>query len=124
MDDEPTKRTTSHAKSVEGLYQPENALDRARALKQDFERAARHDTNEKTLPQDRTSETPDTSRYAPRPEPHLRPEGPARRAVDRQIDKQKRSKEAERALELAKDFKQAKQKNPQMDHQKSRHHSR
>jgi len=124
VDDEPTKRTTSHAKSVEGLYQPENALDRARALKEDFERAARHDTNEKTLPQDRTSETPDTSRYAPRPEPHLRPDGPARRAVDRQIDKKERSKEAQRALELAQDFKQAKQKSPQMNQQKTRHHSR
>lgn len=124
------KRTTSHAKSVEGLYQEENALDRARALKEDFERAVNEQAREKTRPQERTSETPSSSGYAPKPEMHLRPDGPARRAVDRAIDNKQRSKEnklsqeAQRALDLAKDFKQAKQKNPRMDHQKTRHHGR
>lgn len=47
MADDRQQRTTSHAKSVDGLVQQESALDRARSLKEEFERAQKQQGHQK-----------------------------------------------------------------------------
>lgn len=93
MADEPTKRTTSFAKTLADLVKEGNSLDRVASVFGPFTRAAeghedktakREDEQEKTTPADARKFD-----HAPRPELHLRPDGPARRSIDRKIDADK-----------------------------------
>ena len=93
MADELTKRSTSFAKTIADLVKEQNSLDRAAAAREPFNRAAEGrenpaeritDEREKTAPADGK-----TLDHAPHPALNLRPQGPARRAVDRKIDYEK-----------------------------------
>ena len=93
VSDNSTKRSTSFAKTVNDLVHEESALDRARALKAEFDRAK--NAHEHSPEKEKTRQTQETASlpHAPVPEPHLRPDGSQiRRAVDRQIDKEKQAK--------------------------------
>ncbi len=92
MSDNLNKRSTSFAKTVDGLAHEESALDRARALKTEFDRAK--NAHEHSPEKEKTRQTQETASlsHAPVPEPHLRPDSQIRRAVDRQIDKEKQAK--------------------------------
>jgi hypothetical protein len=120
-----TNRSTSHAKTVD-LDHQKNALDRALALNEEFKRAkAAQDRalqQEKIVPLEKTGPS-----HAPRPEPHLRPEGEIRRAVDKEIDQEKLERENQRARELNEAIKrQAEQQKMQLNNQrhKGMEHSR
>jgi hypothetical protein len=101
---DPNKRTTSHAKTVD-LGEQKNSLDRARALKEQFGRTNvghEHAREQQNIPQQqRTAE----ASHAPRPEAHLRPAGEIRRAVDREIDKEKLAREDQRARQASEAYK-------------------
>ena len=98
------KRSTSHAKTVD-LSEQKNSLERTPALKEQFDRTNKgheHAREQQNTPQEqRTAE----ASHAPRPEAHLRPQGEIRRAVDRQIDKEKLAREHQRALEANQAYK-------------------
>jgi len=120
VSDKPQDRTTSHAKTVD-LDQQKNALDRALSLKEQFDRAkAAQQSLEQQQIQQR--EKQGHTSHAPRPEQHLRPQGPDRRAVDRQIDKEQLSKEAQRAQQLYKE-RQNQQKMLGVDHDRDKDNS-
>jgi len=97
-------RSTSYAKSLDNGEQ-KNALDRARALREQFARtnarpeAAREQQN---LPPGQKAAQ---AAHAPRPEQHLRAEGEIRRTVDRAIDREKLAKEDQRARQANEEFK-------------------
>jgi hypothetical protein len=109
-------RATSHAKSVD-LTHDQSALDRARALKEQFQRVQsgqEHAREQQNIPQQqRTGE----QSHAPRPQAHLRPQGQIRRAVDRQIDKEKLAKENERARQANAEY-QARQRQANLNRTK------
>src|ERR1035441_2230458 len=97
------ERTTSFAKSVEGLHHDENALDRARALRDQFAHA-QEQNNEKQKPreaekpQDGTAKGETEKSGSPMIKddaPVLRPtpSGPMRQMTDRQASASKLSKE-------------------------------
>ena len=127
MSDDLKKRSTSFAKTVDGLVHEESALDRALSLKEEFERAKsvhEHAREQERPP--RTQETMGTS-HAPKPEPHLRPEGNIRRAVDRKIDNEKLKQAGQRAKELKDALKEHEQQHkPSLEKEwnKTRHRSR
>jgi hypothetical protein len=76
-------RPTSVAKSVEGLHQEESALDRARALRDQFARAQNDNQQQKER---QTEQPPVGSRMVKEDAPALRPSpsGPMRQTPDRQ----------------------------------------
>jgi hypothetical protein len=91
------ERTTSFAKSVEGLHKEESALDRARSLRDQFTHA-QEQNNEKQKP--REAEKPQDSektgsQMVATDAPVLRPtpNGPMRQMADRQAAMSKLSKE-------------------------------
>lgn len=91
------ERTTSFAKSVEGLHKEESALDRARSLRDQFVHA-QEQNNEKQKP--REAEKPQDagksgSQMVATDAPVLRPtpNGPMRQMADRQASMAKLSKE-------------------------------
>ena len=89
-------RTTSFAKEVElGSYK-ENSLDRTEPLKPEFEKA--HDN----VQPEPTPEPENQAPKGPRNEPgmHLRPDGPNRKAVDREIHQEQLSNLADEARAL------------------------
>ncbi len=109
------ERTTSFAKSVEGLHHEESALDRARALRDQFVHA-QEQNNEKQKP--REAEKPQEgektgSQMIREHAPPMRPTpaGPVRQMVDRQAAAARLSKERSaeneknRAAEMARQFK-------------------
>jgi hypothetical protein len=101
---DPAKRSTSHAKTVE-MDAQKNSLDRAAALKEQFDRA--HAAPAKAREQDNARQAQNISgpAHAPRAEEHLRPQGEIRRAVDRQIDKELLAKEDQRAKQASEAYK-------------------
>ena len=123
------ERTTSFAKSVEGLHKEESALDRARSLRDQFVHA-QEQNNEKQKP--REAEKPqDTgksgSQMVATDAPVLRPtpNGPMRQMADRQAAQSKLSKERndsaqklQQAQQMRDAFKQQQQKAP--DHDRER----
>ena len=125
------ERTTSFAKSVEGLHKEESALDRARSLRDQFTHA-QEQNNEKQKP--REAEKPqDTeksgSQMVSTDAPVLRPtpSGPMRQMADRQASAAKLSKERndsaqklEQAQQMRDAFKERQQKSP--DHGHDREH--
>lgn len=97
MADDPQKpeRTTSAAKE----HVPD-ALSRARSLKQEFDHAK--SAADKSL----EHQSPDKAKvqHAPAPQQHLRPSGPTRKAVDRDVFNDQQAKERTRAQALYKDL--------------------
>ena len=91
------ERTTSFAKSVEGLHKEESALDRARSLRDQFTHA-QEQNNEKQKPREaeKPQETEKSgSQMVSTDAPVLRPtpSGPMRQMADRQASAAKLSKE-------------------------------
>ena len=91
------ERTTSFAKSVEGLHKEESALDRARSLRDQFTHA-QEQNNEKQKPREaeKPQETEKSgSQMVATDAPVLRPtpNGPMRQMADRQASAAKLSKE-------------------------------
>jgi hypothetical protein len=125
------ERTTSFAKSVEGLHKEESALDRAKSLRDQFTHA-QEQNNEKQKP--REAEKPqDTeksgSQMVSTDAPVLRPtpSGPMRQMADRQASAAKLSKERndsaqklQQAQQMRDAFKERQQKSP--DHGHDREH--
>jgi hypothetical protein len=125
------ERTTSFAKSVEGLHKEESALDRAKSLRDQFTHA-QEQNNEKQKP--REAEKPqDTeksgSQMVSTDAPVLRPtpSGPMRQMADRQAAQTKLSKERtdsaqklQQAQQMRDAFKERQQKSP--DHGHDREH--
>ena len=125
------ERTTSFAKSVEGLHKEESALDRAKSLRDQFTHA-QEQNNEKQKP--REAEKPqDTeksgSAMVKDDAPVLRPtpNGPMRQMADRQAAQTKLSKERtdsaqklQQAQQMRDAFKERQQKSP--DHGHDREH--
>jgi hypothetical protein len=105
---DPPKRATSHAKTVT-LTEQKTALDRARALKAEFDRTRAAPPKAREQDNSRQVETVRGRSHAPRAEQDLKPKGEIRRAVDRQIDKEKLAKENQRALALNQAYKELQQ---------------
>jgi len=92
-----TDRPTSVAKNVEGLHHEESALDRARALRDQFARAQNDNQQQK----DRQTERPPAkgSQMVREDAPALKPapSGPMRQMADRQASATKLGKEHDTA---------------------------
>jgi hypothetical protein len=109
-------RPTSYAKSVEGLHHEESALDRARALRDQFNHA-QEQNNEKQKPREAERPRDETeksgSQMVKEDAPVLRPtpSGPMRQMADRQAASARMSKERDGAAKkmdaakLAQEFK-------------------
>jgi hypothetical protein len=128
------ERTTSFAKSVEGLHHEESALDRARALRDQFAHA-QEQNNEKQKPreaekpQDGKGETGKSGSQMVRDDaPVLRPtpNGPMRQMIDRQAASARLGKERgeaarkNEAAKIAQQFKsrQGKSRDHEHDHER------
>jgi hypothetical protein len=80
------ERTTSFAKSVEGLHHEESALDRARSLRDQFVHAQEQNNEKQKSHQRQQGETEKSGSQMVRQDaPHLQPapSGPMRQAADR-----------------------------------------
>lgn len=95
MADETKKRTTSFAKSLEDLAKESSALDKlSPAVREAFNRSAddlqwqNERAGKSRSDQERQTDERKPS-HAPRPQMHLKPDGPVRRAMDRTIDYEK-----------------------------------
>jgi hypothetical protein len=124
-----TERKTSFAKSVDGLHQEESALDRARALRDQFARAQEQDNHKQQVketerPQGEADKS--GSRMIREDAPALRPSpsGPMRGAVDRQaaygkVAQERRVEDQKhKAAEIAQQFNARQQKSH--DHERDR----
>jgi hypothetical protein len=124
------ERTTSFAKSVEGLHHEESALDRARALRDQFTHAQEQNNEKQKLreaerPQGETEKS--GSHMVRQDAPHMRPtpSGPMRQP-DRQAAYSKLAKErsAENkkisAAEMAQQFKAKQHKSHDHDRDRDR----
>jgi hypothetical protein len=95
-------RTTSFAKSVEGLHHEESALDRARALRDQFAHA-QEQNNEKQKPREAEKPHGETEKSGSpmirddRPPMRLTPNGPMRTGPDRYASATKMGKEHDTA---------------------------
>jgi hypothetical protein len=130
------ERTTSFAKSVDGLHHEESALDRARALRDQFIHAQeqnneKHKPREAEKPQDGTQKGDTEKSGSPmimQDAPVMRPtpNGPMRQMADRQANASRVAKEhgdAARKIEAAKLAQQVKdrqQKSHGHDHDRER----
>jgi hypothetical protein len=86
-------RPTSVAKSIEGLHQEESALDRARALRDQFAHA-QEQNNQKQAERPRETEKAGSQMIREdRPELRPTPSGPMRQMADRQASVAKLAKE-------------------------------
>lgn len=92
------ERTTSFAKSVEGLHKEESALDRARSLRDQFVHA-QEQNNEKQKPRETEKPQGETEKSGSQmirtdaPVLRLTPNGPMRQMADRQAAQSKLSRE-------------------------------
>jgi hypothetical protein len=107
-------RPTSFAKSVEGLHHEESALDRARALRDQFARAQNDNQQQKERQTERQTERPPGagSQMIRQDAPALRPTptGPMRAGPDRYAAATKLGKEHDKAdakIEAAKKAQEA-----------------
>lgn len=90
-------RPTSFAKSVEGLHQEENALDRARALRDQFAHA-QEQNNQKQAERPRETEKAGSEMIRDdRPVLRPTPSGPMRQGPERQASAAKLAKEHDNA---------------------------
>ena len=126
------ERTTSFAKSVEGLHKEESALDRARSLRDQFTHA-QEQNNEKQKPREAEKPQGETEKSGSAmirdDAPVLRPtpSGPMRQMADRQASASKLSKERgdesrklQEAQQMRDAFNERNQKSP--DHGHDREH--
>jgi hypothetical protein len=126
------ERTTSFAKSVEGLHKDESALDRARALRDQFTHA-QEQNNDRQKPREaekpQKGETEKSGSAMIRDDaPVLRPtpSGPMRQMADRQAATARLAKErsdAQRlqdAQKMREAFKERQQKAPDHGHERDR----
>src|SRR5712692_1247262 len=104
-------RLTSFAKTVEGLHHEESALDTARALRDQFQRAQNDNEQQKQSQKATEAEKPPAgSRMVQQDAPVLRPtpSGPMRQAPDRYAAAARLGRERdgarEAAAKLARDF--------------------
>ena len=103
-------RPTSFAKSVEGLHHEESALDRARALRDQFDRAQNDNQQQKERQTERPPAEGSQMVRADRPPMHPTPSGPMRSAPDRYASATKLGKEHDNAdakLEMARKAQEA-----------------
>ena len=120
-------RPTSFAKSVEGLHHEESALDRARALRDQFARAQNDNQQQK----ERQTERPpaEGSQMVSQDAPVLRPTptGPLRAGPDRYAAATKLGKEHDKAdakIEAAKKAQEAFKARQGKSHDRERDHER
>ena len=120
-------RPTSFAKSVEGLHHDESALDRARALRDQFARAQNDNQQQK----ERQTERPpaEGSQMVSQDAPVLRPtpSGPLRAGPDRYAAATKLGKEHDKAdakIEAAKKAQEAFKARQGKSHDRERDHER
>ncbi|MGA7796788.1 MAG: hypothetical protein WCA19_27485 [Candidatus Acidiferrales bacterium] len=117
------ERTTSFAKTVDGLHKDENALDRARALKEQFDRAQNDNHQQK---ESQTERPPaEGSQMVKDDAPALKPapSGPMREASDREANVAKLEKEFNSAAARIEEAKKA-QETYKARQGKSREHDR
>ena len=120
-------RPTSVAKNVEGLHQEQSALDRARALRDQFTRA-REQNNQKEAERPRETEKAG-SQMVKDDKPVLRPtpSGPMRGMPDRQAAAAKVGQEhnnAEAKIEAARKAQESFKARQQQDHDQERDRER
>jgi hypothetical protein len=121
-------RPTSVAKSIEGLHQEESALDRARALRDQFTRA-QEQNNERQKPREAEKPPGEGSQMvrADRPAPFPSPSGPMRAAPDRYASATKLGKEhdtADAKIEAARKASEAFKARQGHSHDQERDHGR
>ena len=120
-------RPTSFAKSVEGLHHEESALDRARALRDQFARAQNDNQQQK---EQQTERPPaEGSQMVQQDAPVLRPSptGPMRAGPDRYAAATKLGKEHDQAdakIEAAKKAQEAFKARQGKSHDRERDHER
>jgi hypothetical protein len=118
------ERTTSFAKSVEGLHKEESALDRARSLRDQFVHA-QEQNNEKQKPREAERPQGETEKSGSpmvrTDAPVLRPtpNGPMRQMADRQASTAKLSKER---TDAAHKLQEARQLRDQLNAQQQKSH--
>src|ERR1022692_399223 len=117
------ERTTSFAKSVEGLHKEESALDRARSLRDQFTHA-QEQSNQKQAERPREAEKAG-SQMVKDDKPVLRPtpSGPMRQMPDRQAATAKLGQEhnnAEAKIEAARKAQESFKARQQQDHDQER----
>ena len=124
-------RPTSIAKSVDGLHKEESALDRARALREQFARAQNDNQQQKERQTERQTETPPGagSPMIRADAPVLRPtpSGPLRAGPDRYAAATKLGKEHDKAdakIEAAKKKQEAFKARQGQSHDRERDHER
>ena len=120
-------RPTSYAKGVEGLHHEESALDRARALRDQFSRAQNDNQQQK---EQQTERPPaEGSQMVRQDAPALRPTptGPMRAGPDRYAAATKLGKEHDKAdakIEAAKKAQEAFKARQGKSHDRERDHER
>ena len=119
-------RPTSVAKSVEGLHHEESALDRARALREQFARAQNDNQKQKET---EAEKPPAGSQMVKEDRPVLRPtpSGPMRQAPDRYAAATKVGKEhnnADAKIEAARKAQEAFKARQGKSHDHERDHER
>ena len=130
MADDEQKPKTSFAKGLDGLAQKENALDRARSLKEQFNRAANRQEHQQSKEAEQAnSGTQQGSQMIKEDalKPGPTPSGPMRQMTDRQIYAAKLQKEhdnAEAKIEAARKAKEAFKTRQQQDHDQERDRER
>lgn len=97
MADDRQARGTSYSKHLDGLAYKENALDRARSLKEQFERAQNRQDKQQSLQTEKSS-AQQGSQMVKEDAPGLKPTPgrPMRDAPDRQASQEKLAKEHDR----------------------------
>jgi hypothetical protein len=113
------ERTTSFAKTVDGLHKEESTLDRARALKEQFDRAQNDNQQQKERPPAEGSQMVKDDAPALKPAPS----GPMREASDRQTNVARLEKEFNNAAARIEEAKKA-QETFKARQGKSRDHDR
>jgi hypothetical protein len=120
------ERTTSFAKNVEGLQHEESALDRARALRDQFARAQNDNQKQKET---EAEKPPAGSQMINQDAPVLRPtpSGPMRQMTDRQAASARLGKEhdtADARIEAARKAQEAFKSRHQQSHDHERDRER
>jgi hypothetical protein len=117
-------RPTSAAKSVEGLHQQENALDRARALKEQFAHAQEQSNQKQAERPHETEKIGSQMIREDRPVLRPTPSGPMRQMPDRQASTAKLGKEydsADSKIEAARKAQEAfKARQHNLDHDRDK----
>ena len=128
MPDDHEPRTASHAKSVDGLVQQESALDRARSLKEQFNRAQSPQEHQQQTEQSKGG-AQQGSKMVKEDAPALRPTptGPMRDGPDQTASAAKLKKEhsiEDQKLQQAEKAREAFKSRQGTSHEQERDHER